>query len=598
MSFQRISYSILFTLLSGLAYGSVSEHDLLKIQDSLQVIGSETTEYSEIEQHISDYHYYRGTDPKKALRSIKDATRMAAKNFSNEKELSHEEMILWQRSEALLSQAYYDKGRYLEAEEHLNKVIEINENVLDPALAIDYSEKRIKLDSILETLKFSRTKQWLHNIDPLQKVGDAIEGTNLALKANMEAKLFRTYAAKGMIISADKHYQKAIEFYDQTGNNDKLEILRLEYEAWKDELGVSVEEEELNIAQDIIGIELNERLDSLREEAAILEKSAKFKGNSALLQRYRALQKDIADEEKRNAIALLEKVNQLENQDREILLLVQENELSQLTLAQERTKIEEATRKKRNLSIGLGLLSALAISLFFLYRNKTRSNEKLRVARDELAYAKERVASLLQEQVSGDIADALIEEGDSLVQERFVSVMFVDIRDFTPKVAQMRPKEINKYQNDIFGFMIDIVEAHHGNINQLLGDGFMATFGAPKSVGNDVQNSVNAGSMILENLSKMNLDGKVPETKIGIGIDCGKAVMGNVGNDSRKQFSITGNVVISAARIEQSNKVLGSSFLISKAVKEKSEISKVLVEHSVALKGRNGQQVLFEVLDN
>jgi adenylate cyclase len=202
---------------------------------------------------------------------------------------------------------------------------------------------------------------------------------------------------------------------------------------------------------------------------------------------------------------------------------------------------------------------------------------------------------LLNQQVSGDIADALIEGDAQAVEERFVAILFLDIRSFTPKVAQWQPEAINAYQNEVFGFMIDIIEAHHGNINQLLGDGFMATFGAPKSAGNDVQHAVDAGLEILNRLETMNTQGSIPETQIGIGIDCGHAVMGNVGNATRKQFSITGNVVISAARIEQSNKTFNSSMMISKAAKNRTNIADDLVVHTTTLKGQSQETTLYQV---
>ena len=83
-------------------------------------------------------------------------------------------------------------------------------------------------------------------------------------------------------------------------------------------------------------------------------------------------------------------------------------------------------------------------------------------------------------------------------EELFVCIMFVDIRDFTPMAESLSPEELIKYQNNVFGFMIDVVQKNHGNINQLLGDGFMATFGAPVSKGNDCQNAFQASLEILK----------------------------------------------------------------------------------------------------
>ena len=579
----------------GLKLNAVLLDSRFLAQDSSTVSLARGTEIEKITTHLSDYVNLKHGDPRKALKAAKEAAKLSEATFSMASDLNQYERSLWQKVEATLVEAYYDKGRYLEADEHWHKVYEISESVHEPVLANDLEKSRVQLDSILENMNFSKAKKWLHDIDPLDAVGDEIVETNSGLMARMEMKLFRTYAGNGMTESAIKHFQKAVSIYEELENEEALDRIYEEYDAWEKETEF-LAVEPLQIEQvAALSPEPSKKLLSLLEEAEAIEKSSQLSGSSALLERYKALQKAIAEEEKLNEIAILEKENQLENQEREILLLEQENELGIMSLAQERANIEVATRKRRNLSIGLGLISALALSLFFLNRNKTRSNLRLTEAKDELANAKDRISSLLQQQVSGDIADTLMQGGNTAVQSRFVSVMFADIRNFTPKVAHLKPEEIIQYQNDIFGFMIDIIEAHHGNINQLLGDGFMATFGAPKSVGNDVQNAVDAGESILHKLTEINQIGNIPETQIGIGIDCGMAVMGNVGNASRKQFSITGNVVISAARIEQSNKLLGTSFLISEEVKEKSTLPTVPIEHSVPLKGREGFRTLFQV---
>jgi adenylate cyclase len=156
--------------------------------------------------------------------------------------------------------------------------------------------------------------------------------------------------------------------------------------------------------------------------------------------------------------------------------------------------------------------------------------------------------------------------------------MFLDIRGFTPFAENKEPDEIIQYQNDVFGFMIDIISKHHGIINQFLGDGFMATFGAPVSSGNDSQNAVNASLEILKLLKQKCESGEIPETKIGIGIHAGNIVTGNVGTPERKQFTITGNTVILASRIEQLNKEFGSQLLISEEVFQNIDMENIPYE--------------------
>ncbi|MEQ8574908.1 MAG: adenylate/guanylate cyclase domain-containing protein, partial [Fulvivirga sp.] len=185
----------------------------------------------------------------------------------------------------------------------------------------------------------------------------------------------------------------------------------------------------------------------------------------------------------------------------------------------------------------------------------------------KLVQAEQKIKKLLGQQVSDDIAEALLaEEGSAEIKSKFVCVMFLDIRDFTPFAEAREPQEIISYQNDVFGFMIEIVAKHHGVINQFMGDGFMATFGAPASYGNDTKNAFLAAREIVAEVNARSEAGTIEKTRIGIGLHAGEVVAGNVGTEIRKQYSITGNTVITAARIEQLNKIYHSQLLISEEV--------------------------------
>ena len=167
---------------------------------------------------------------------------------------------------------------------------------------------------------------------------------------------------------------------------------------------------------------------------------------------------------------------------------------------------------------------------------------------------RQRVFYAFGQQVSPAIVDELLRQGPELASRKsFVCVMFMDIRDFTSKVERLSPEEIVAFQNTVFGVGVEVVNRHHGVINQFLGDGFMATFGAPLSSGDDCRDAVAAARELVARI----------ETRIGIGLHAGDAVSGNVGSALRKQYSITGSVVILASRIEQLNKEYGSQILVS-----------------------------------
>lgn len=549
----------------------------------------------ELELLLADYFKLSADEPQKALRALKKAARVADRTFADRAVLSDEQLDLWQQAEGYLALFRLEQGRYLESDEHWGNTYAIHERVMNESLRIELEMRRALLDSALLHMNFTKTKEWLRDIKPTKKITSGFSESTRKVKADMDRKLFTTYARKGKVNAALKHYKSAFSLFAQLGDEEALNDLEGEYQLWLTKMDSTISLGRKNEEVVFQAVE-NDHLETLKAEAEAIENSGLSVEQSNLFKRYKSLQQEIAEEEKRSALALQEKESQIQNQELEILLLEQENDISTLSLHQQRLLSEEETRKKRNLTMVLALVFALLLSVFILYRYKIRANRQLRQAKDELDFANKKVAGLLQEQLSGDIADTLIKGETNQVKETFVAVMFVDIREFTPKVAQLKPEEINRYQNKVFGFMIDIIEAHHGNINQLLGDGFMASFGAPKSFGNDVQNAVDAGIAILAALAEINTKGEIPKTEIGIGLDCGTAVMGNVGGSGRKQFSLTGNVVISAARIEQANKTIGSHFLISEAAQKKSKIDIECRAHKITLKGREGARKLYELL--
>ena len=185
-----------------------------------------------------------------------------------------------------------------------------------------------------------------------------------------------------------------------------------------------------------------------------------------------------------------------------------------------------------------------------------------------------KVQMLFGQQVSPQVMQALLsEQAVKTSQNLEVTVMFMDIRDFTPFAESRTPEEIIAFQNAIFSPIIEIIHQNGGIINQILGDGFMATFGAPITSENHAEEAINASLSIIDTVQKLVKQQRIPETKIGLGLHSGDVVVGNIGNHIRRQYSITGTTVITAARIEQLNKVLGTQVLLSKSTFLKAQKS-------------------------
>lgn len=178
-----------------------------------------------------------------------------------------------------------------------------------------------------------------------------------------------------------------------------------------------------------------------------------------------------------------------------------------------------------------------------------------------------RIARTFGQHVSPQVVERLLAQGTRPASEmRFVCVMFLDIRGFTTLSEGRDPAEVVALLNRLFSFMIDITNEEHGIINKFLGDGFMAVYGAPVSDGGECRNAVRAARRILAALDEENARSGVV-VRVGIGLHAGEAITGEVGSAERKEYTVIGDVVNVASRVEGLNKELGSRALITEAVR-------------------------------
>lgn len=262
-----------------------------------------------------------------------------------------------------------------------------------------------------------------------------------------------------------------------------------------------------------------------------------------------------------------------------------------------------------NTSIEISLLSGNSSALYIgwglmfisagLAAGFVAQQIKLRISSYfKLYQERNEIVNLFGQQVSHSIVDVLLKQKPDLnAGKKNVTIMFLDIREFTPYSEKNAPEIVVEYLNTLFAMMIEIVNRHNGIINQFLGDGFMATFGAPVAYGNDTLNCVNAAREISHRIDEAVKSGTVPATKIGIGIHTGEAITGNIGTEIRRQYSITGNVVILASRIEQLNKKFDSQILLSDDALKKAGLSDYMVEDMglIKLKGRQQKTRIFKL---
>lgn len=182
------------------------------------------------------------------------------------------------------------------------------------------------------------------------------------------------------------------------------------------------------------------------------------------------------------------------------------------------------------------------------------------------ATARDRITNLFGQHVSPQVVERLMAEGTGTKSDiRRVAVMFVDFRSFTAGASSRTPQEVVDRLDGAFAVLVDILDRHGGIVNKFLGDGFLALFGAPLEAHDAAHQAVAAAREMLEANERANKATSWP-LRIGIGIHFGEVVAGNIGSPRRKEYTVIGDTVNFAARLEALNKDFNSQFLVSQAV--------------------------------
>lgn len=184
------------------------------------------------------------------------------------------------------------------------------------------------------------------------------------------------------------------------------------------------------------------------------------------------------------------------------------------------------------------------------------------------ATARDRITNLFGQHVSPQVVERLMLEGKGAESDiRRVAVMFVDFRSFTAGARDRPPQEVVDRLDGAFAILVDILDRHGGIVNKFLGDGFLALFGAPLEAPDPARRAVAAAREMLAANERVNKATAWP-LRIGIGVHFGEVVAGSIGSPRRKEYTVIGDTVNFAARIEALNKDFNSQFLISQAVRD------------------------------
>jgi adenylate cyclase len=177
---------------------------------------------------------------------------------------------------------------------------------------------------------------------------------------------------------------------------------------------------------------------------------------------------------------------------------------------------------------------------------------------------RERLREAFGSYVDPDVADRVLEEGTTLEGEEVeVTILFIDICDFTAFAENASARETVDYLNDFFGLVVPLLLEHGGHANKYLGDGVLGVFGAPERLPDHADRAVAAGMEIADAV----WDRYGDALRIGVGVNSGPVSAGTVGGGGRLEFAVIGDPVNVAARVESATRDMGDRILVTESTR-------------------------------
>lgn len=216
---------------------------------------------------------------------------------------------------------------------------------------------------------------------------------------------------------------------------------------------------------------------------------------------------------------------------------------------------------------------------------------------------KEQIKNAMGKYLSQDVMQNVVKDIENLGlggKRAVVTVLFSDIRGFTSMSEKMPAEEVSNILNEYFAQMEPIIRKYNGVINKFIGDAIMVIFGEPIQ---DVNHPKNAVKCAYEMLKKVNylrekwLEQGRPRFEIGVGINTGEVFIGNIGTENRMEYTVIGDSVNLASRIEGYNKVYKTNLLVSSSTYNFiSDCADVIKIKEVQIRGKSKKMDIYEVL--
>lgn len=253
-----------------------------------------------------------------------------------------------------------------------------------------------------------------------------------------------------------------------------------------------------------------------------------------------------------------------------------------------------------------GAFTTKQIDLFsFAVKEVTRIMESTIKMKGKLKFERN-IRKAFSRFVPEQIIDKLVDGAETeskfdIGEKRDVAIMFCDIRSFTNISECNKPETVVAFLNRYFTAMCTIIKRHGGTVDKFMGDAIMALFGAPVSYEDNCRRAVKAAQEMRETLKTIELEDLIlPEGmkfNIGIGIHYGDVIVGSIGSADKTDYSVIGDNVNLASRLEGLTKTYGTMILVSEAVKNDIKEEQFIYRHldNVKVKGKEHPVPIYAV---
>jgi adenylate cyclase len=182
-------------------------------------------------------------------------------------------------------------------------------------------------------------------------------------------------------------------------------------------------------------------------------------------------------------------------------------------------------------------------------------------------------------------------------ERKYATFLFTDVRGFTSLSESVEPEQVTYIMNRALTAQQSAVQKHNGMVDKYIGDAMMAIFNAPLDLENHEDKAIQCAIDIQNNMEKLNKElaqEGLPNVEIGIGVNSGEAVIGNMGSDNRFDYTAIGDAVNTAARLESSTKEVGENLIIGSKTKQNSKFRLKLLK-PIQVKGKKLKLTIYTV---